>query len=147
MNEKAARAKAASTSPRSMRISLATLRVPLMHLGRAVGCQRRLGARQRRQFLVLDVDQVERVARRLLVDGDDDGDLLAGEAHLVHGEDAVLLAVDAHCRAGVSAPVSTSLTPGSACAARTSMRAMRACGYGLRSTLACSMPGSWMSPA
>ena len=46
-------------------------------------------------------------------------------------------------RFGTSAGVSTAFTPGSASAARVSMRTMRACGYGLRSILPWSMPGIW----
>jgi hypothetical protein len=42
--------------------------------------------------------------------------------------------------------VMTALTPGSASAFDASMRRMRACGCGLRSTRAQSMPGSEMSP-
>ena len=40
-----------------------------------------------RQRLVVDVDELERVARGVAVLGDDEGDLLALEAHLVGGED------------------------------------------------------------
>ena len=38
------------------------------------------------QDVVLDVDQLERVARRVAVLGDDERDLLALEAHLVGGQ-------------------------------------------------------------
>ena len=42
-------------------------------------------------------------------------------------------------------PVTTATTPGSASAWLASIETMRACGCGLRSTLACSMPGMAMS--
>jgi hypothetical protein len=45
-----------------------------------------------------------------------------------------------------SAPVSTQTTPGSARAALASMERMRAWACGLRSTAACSMPGTTTSP-
>ena len=48
--------------------------------------ERLLGVHDRRQRLVVDLDEVERVARGVLVLGDDEGDLLALEAHLVGGE-------------------------------------------------------------
>src|SRR5258708_21590518 len=44
-----------------------------------------------------------------------------------------------------SAPVSTAVTPGIARAADTSMRAIRACAYGLRRMAACSNPANRMS--
>ena len=53
---------------------------------RGVGVQRLAGVDDRRQRLVLDVDQLERVARRVPVLGDDEGDLLALVAHLVGGQ-------------------------------------------------------------
>ena len=46
----------------------------------------------RRQRLVFDVDQLERVARGVAVVGDDEGDLLALEPHFVggqHGQDVM----------------------------------------------------------
>src|SRR5262245_60212531 len=46
---------------------------------------------------------------------------------------------------GMSAAVSTARTPGSARAFEASMRLIRACAYGLRSSRACSIPGSWIS--
>ena len=48
--------------------------------------ERRLGVDDRRQRLVLDVDELERVARRVAVVGDDEGDLLVLEADLVGGQ-------------------------------------------------------------
>src|SRR6266851_247711 len=47
---------------------------------------------------------------------------------------------------GMSAAVSTARTPGSARAREASMRLMRACANGLRSSRACSRPGNWTSP-
>src|SRR5262249_15068131 len=44
-----------------------------------------------------------------------------------------------------SSPVTTANTPARARARLVSMRAMRACGCGLRSTAACSIPGSFTS--
>jgi len=48
--------------------------------------QRPLRVDHRLQFLVLDVDQFERVAGRVTILGDDEGDLLALEADLVGGQ-------------------------------------------------------------
>jgi hypothetical protein len=53
---------------------------------RRVRVERPAGLDHRRQHLVVDVDQLERVARGVPVVGDDKGDLLALEAHLVGGE-------------------------------------------------------------
>ena len=53
---------------------------------RRVGVERPLGVHHGSDHLVLDVDQLERVARRVAVVGDDERDLLALEAHLVGGE-------------------------------------------------------------
>ena len=53
---------------------------------RCVGVQRLAGVDDRWQRLVLDVDQLERVARRVAVLGDDEGHLLALVAHLVGGQ-------------------------------------------------------------
>ena len=52
----------------------------------ASGVERLAGVDDRRQRLVLDVDQLERVAGGVAVLGDDERDLLALEAHLVGGE-------------------------------------------------------------
>ena len=51
-----------------------------------VGVERLLGVDDRRQHLVLDVDQLERVTCRVTVVGDDERHLLTVEAHLVGGE-------------------------------------------------------------
>jgi hypothetical protein len=51
-----------------------------------VGVEGLLRVDDHRQRLVLDVDQVERVTRRVAILGDDERDLLAVEAHLVGGE-------------------------------------------------------------
>ena len=48
---------------------------------------------------------------------------------------------------GTSSWVSTATTPGSARAAPTSIRTMRAEEYGLRTIRPCSMPGTLKSPA
>ena len=53
---------------------------------RRVGVQRLAGVDERGQRLVLDVDQRQRVAGRVAVLGDDEGDLLALEADLVAGQ-------------------------------------------------------------
>jgi hypothetical protein len=53
---------------------------------RRVGVERAAGVDDRGQRVVLDVDELERVARRVLVRGDDERDLLALEADLVAGE-------------------------------------------------------------
>ena len=53
---------------------------------RRVGVERLARVDDRGQRLVLDVDQRQRVARRVAVLGDDEGDLLALEADLVAGE-------------------------------------------------------------
>ncbi len=52
---------------------------------RAVG-QRGFGIVQRRQFLVLDLDQLDRVGRDVAVVGDHEHDLLVLEQHLALGE-------------------------------------------------------------
>ena len=52
----------------------------------APGVERLAGVDDRVERLVLDVDQLERVAGRVAVLGDDEGDLLALEADLVGGE-------------------------------------------------------------
>ena len=53
---------------------------------RRVGIKRLAGVDDRRQRLVLDVDQRQRVARDVLVGGDHERDLLALEADLVAGQ-------------------------------------------------------------
>ncbi len=53
---------------------------------RRVGVERLAGVHDRRQRLVLDVDQLQGVVGRVLVGRDDERDLLALEAHLVAGE-------------------------------------------------------------
>ena len=53
---------------------------------RGVGRERRADVDDRRQDVVLDVDQLERVACGVAVLGDDERDLLALEAHPVGGE-------------------------------------------------------------
>ena len=53
---------------------------------RRVGVQRLAGVDDRRQRLVLDIDQLERVVRRVLVGRDHERDLLALEADLVARE-------------------------------------------------------------
>ena len=53
---------------------------------RRVRVERLAGVDHRSQRLVLDVDQLERVAGRVAVLGDDERDLLALEAHLVGGQ-------------------------------------------------------------
>ncbi len=90
------------------------------------------------QRLVVDVDEVERLGRRLLVARDDRGDGVADEAHAVAAERLLVLAdrQDAErdragpCRSG------RACTPGRAAARAASMRAMRACGTGRAQELA-----------
>jgi hypothetical protein len=53
---------------------------------RRVGVQRAARVDDDGQLLVLDLDQLERVAGRVAVLGHDEGDLLALEAHLVGGQ-------------------------------------------------------------
>ena len=53
---------------------------------RGVGGQRLPHVDHRREHLVVDLDQLERVARRVAVLGHHEGDLLALEAHLVGGQ-------------------------------------------------------------
>ncbi len=45
----------------------------------------------------------------------------------------------------ISSPVTTAITPGSACAFEASMPLIVACAYGLRRIAMCSIPGRWMS--
>ena len=45
----------------------------------------------------------------------------------------------------ISSPVTTAMTPGSACAFDASIPFSFACAYGLRRIAMWSMPGSWMS--
>ena len=85
-----AAAKAASVaalSPDSQsKMWLSVLALDLVAHERGVGVERPAGVDHRRQRLVLDVDQLERVACRVAVLGDDEGDLLALVAHLVGGQ-------------------------------------------------------------
>ena len=68
----------------------------------ASGSSARRASTTAAQRLVLDVDQLERVARRVVVVGDDERDLLALEAHLVGREHG--LAVGRHRRHPRHAP-------------------------------------------
>ena len=147
-------AKTASVSSLSARLPVEDVVVGLAFLvvaddGR-VGVERVRGVDDRGQRLVVDVDELERVACRVAVLGDDEGDLLALEAHLVGGEDGDACRSTAsaiHARPSVSstAPVMTAFTFGCASAAEVSMLLMRACASGLRRTAPCSMPGRTMS--
>ena len=99
--------------------------------------------------LVLDVDQLERVAGRVAVLGDDERDLLALEADLVGGEHG-LHVVGERRHPGQPerlehAPVMTALTFGWASAADVSIETIRAWANGLRRMAPCSMPGSCTS--
>ena len=77
----------AALSPASQsKMWLSVLALDLVADERGVGVERPAGVDHRRQRLVLDVDQLERVACRVAVLGDDEGDLLALVAHLVGGE-------------------------------------------------------------
>jgi hypothetical protein len=53
---------------------------------RRIGVERLASVDDGRQLLVLDVDQLERIARGVAVVGHDERDLLALEAHLVRGQ-------------------------------------------------------------
>jgi hypothetical protein len=66
---------------------------------RGVLVERFVGRQDRGQFLVLDPDVVERIARDLLADGGDGGHLFAGEADRAFGQDAALLVMHAPHRA------------------------------------------------
>ena len=113
----------------------------------ASGLERRAGVDHGRQQLVLDLDQLERVARRVAVVGDHERDLLALEADLVRGQDRLL--VGGHRRhprrTSRSSPVSTAWTFGCCSAAEVSIETIRACATGERSIAPCSVPRRWMS--
>ena len=99
-----------------------------------------------RQRLVLDVDQLERVARGVAVVGDDEGDLLALEAHLVGGQHGLRVGRQRR-HPGQAQPLEVlagdrpRAPSGAAARAEVSIETMRACASGLRSTAPCSMPG------
>ena len=113
---------------------------------RGAGIQRALGVDHRRQRLVVDLDQFQRVAGDVLGVGDDVRDLLVLEPHLVGGQHGLHVGGQgrhpgqARAPASVS-PVITACTPGSAAAAVVSMDRIRAWAYGLRRIAECSMPG------
>ena len=81
-----------------------------------VRVERSGGVDYHRQRLVLDVDQLERVARAVAIVGDHERDLLALIAHLVggeHGLDVVdIVGIHASPRASRSDPVITAWTRG-----------------------------------
>ena len=102
-----------------------------MQDGRAVD-HRLAHVQHRRQDLVLDLDQVERVLGDVGVDGGDGGDGVADVEHLVGGQEVLLgsaqvgQALADHGQvsrrsSGKSAAVTTALTPGSASALEASM--------------------------
>ena len=97
---------------------------------RGVGVERPPGVDHRRQRLVLDVDQLQRVARRVAVLGDDEGDLLALVAHLVGGEHGLHVGRQRRHPGQLQAvehrPVITAWTFGCASAADVSIDTMRA---------------------
>ena len=78
----------ASSSPASQvglaRLSLLSLLV--VPDQRRIGIERLAGVDDRRQRVVLHVDQLQRIARRVLVGGDHERDLLTLEADLVTGQ-------------------------------------------------------------
>ena len=116
--------------------------------GRAL--RERLGrVHDRRQRLVVDDDRLARVLGDVGVVGDDGGDLLALEAHLVGGQHGLgvvaSVGIQARLRVAIISPVSTSRTPGMSQALLASMERIRACAIGLRRISMCSMPGSTMS--
>jgi hypothetical protein len=95
-----------------------------------------LGARDRRERLVVDVDQLERVLRDVRGLGDDSGDLLALEADLVRREHGLGIPRSVGIQASECctsrSPVTTATTPSSPCAREVSMPVIRACANGLR---------------
>ena len=102
-----------------------------------------------RQRLVLDVDQLERVARGVAVVGDDERDLLALEAHLVGGQHG-LDVVRQRRHPGQAQRLEVlagddGVTFGCASAADVSIETMRAWASGLRRIAPCSIPGSLTS--
>ena len=117
---------------------------------RRVGLERACGVDERRERLVLDLDELEGVARRVAVLGHDEGDFLALEPDLVGGENREHVMRE---RRDPSQPERLERLAGddgldlrmslrSRCVdARRSGRA----GSGLRRTAPCSMPGSCRS--
>ena len=109
---------------------------------------------------VVDRDQLQRFFGDVPIDRRDGGHRLADEAHRIVERVAPLLgdlldlvvvlpppAIEPAPQTTVQfSCVTTAFTPGSASAFEASILRMRACGCGLRSTRAYSMPGSWTSP-
>ena len=108
------------------------------------------GVVDRRQRLVVDVDQLERVLRDVRGLGDHRRDLLALEAHLVGREHGLGVAGERRHPGEVVLRPSARRSPpprrpGAPAAREVSIERMRACANGLRSSSRWSMPGSLMS--
>jgi hypothetical protein len=87
--------KAASTSPRSKRISCETLPARPGWTGGACGSSAASGVSRAGELLVVDLDQVQRVARNLFAGRGDGRHLLAGEAHHLARQREAFLVVHA----------------------------------------------------
>ncbi len=117
----------------------------------ASGCERRLGVvDQRRQLLVVDLDQLDRIGRDVAVVGDHEDDLLVLEQHLAVGEHRLDVArerrhvvqVQGLQVVGRAAPRARPRAPWPSL---TSIDLMRAWPYWLRTKSPNSMPGSFRS--
>ena len=107
---------------------------------RRIGLHRLQRIEDRRQLLVLDLDQIQRLLRGVLIDGGDGGDLLADEAHAVarqHRQIGKRVAgqVGTHVRGR-----DDRLDAGNRFRPARVYLKERACGKGLRSTLPHSVP-------
>ena len=124
---------------------------------RRTGHRRLLGIDDGAERIVVDVDQIERVARRLARLGDDERDAVADVAHRVDGEQRMRRHLEVAVRHHPGARHRIHLVrPGRGRCRRRRRRdwcgparcrsaLTRACAHGLRSTAAYSMRGSWMS--
>ena len=99
----------------------------------------------RRQRLVLDLDQVDRLARDLERVGGHRGDGLAEVADHVLGEDVLVHDVQPELVVELLRRRARRARRAERSAADVSMLRIRARAYGLFLTAACSMPGSAMS--